>query len=103
MTTPASGEGIEVIGRHNPLQWLLYFTQLTVEVDGEPQRGPWRRQRFIAAPAGQHRVNAFFRYLTMARACEAVLDIQVSPGQVARLEYRAPIFVTSKGKLRVVT
>lgn len=102
MTTPAAGEGIEVIGRHNPLQWLLYFTQLTVEVDGQAQRGRWRRPRFAAVPPGQHRVNVYFRYLTMARACEAVLDIQVSPGQVAKLEYRAPIFVTAKGKLRVV-
>ncbi len=99
MTTPAAGEGIEVIGRHNPMQWLLYFTQLTVEVDGQPHRGPWRQPRFIAVPPGQHRVNVFFRYLTSARTCEAVLDIQVAPGRVARLEYRAPFFMTSKGKL----
>jgi hypothetical protein len=103
MTTPAAGEGIEVIGRHNPMQWLLYFTKLTVEVDGQAQPGPWRQQRFVAVPPGQHRVNVFFRYLTAARACEAVLDVQVSPGQVTRLQYRAPIFVTSKGKLRLVS
>lgn len=103
MTAMAPGEGIEIIGRHNPLAWLLYFTKLTVEVDGQPEPGPWRRQRFIAVPPGPHRVNVFFKYFVKARCCEAGLDVQVAPGQVTKLEYRAPQLVTSPGKLKIVT
>jgi hypothetical protein len=102
MTTPAPGEGIEIIGRHNPLQWLLYFTKLTVEVDGQPQPGPWRKQRFIAVSPGEHRVNVFFKYLAKARCCEAETVVQVAPGQTTRLQYRAPQLMTSPGKLTAV-
>jgi len=102
MTTPAAGEGIEIIGRHNPLAWLLYFTKLTVEVDGQPEPGPWRRQRYFAVPSGQHRVNVFFKYLAKARCCEASTDVQVAPGQVTKLEYRAPQLMTSPGKLNIL-
>ena len=103
MTTPASGEGIEITGRHNPLAWLLYFTKLTVEVDGQPRRGPWRRPRFMAVPPGEHKVNVYFKYLAKARCCEAGTVVQVSPEQTTRLEYRAPQLMTSPGKLNAVT
>jgi hypothetical protein len=105
MTTPAPGEGIEgieIIGRHNPLAWLLYFTKLTIEVDGQPQQGPWRRQRFIAVPPGEHTVKVFFKYLAKARCCEAGTVVQVAPGHVTGLEYRAPQLMTSPGKLKAV-
>jgi hypothetical protein len=102
MTTPAPGEGIEIIGRHSPLAWLLYFTRLTVEVDDQPQRGPWRQARFIAVPPGEHNVKVFFKYLAKVRCCEAGTVVQVAPGQVTRLEYRAPRLMTSPGKLKVV-
>jgi hypothetical protein len=102
MTTPAPGEGIEIIGRHNPLQWLLYFTKLTVEVDGQPEQGPWRRRRVIAVPPGEHRVSVYFKYLGKPRCCAAETVVQVAPEQVTRLEYRAPQLMTSPGKLKTV-
>jgi hypothetical protein len=103
MTTPAPAEGIEVTGRHNPLAWLLYFIKLTVEVDGQAEQGSWRLQRFTAVTPGEHTVKVFFKYFTKARCCEAGTVVQVEPGQVIRLDYRAPQLMTSPGKLKVVT
>lgn len=102
MVALAPAEGIEICGRHNPLAWHLYFTRLTVEVDGQPQQGPWRQQRFVAAPPGDHGVKVFFRYLAKRRCGEAGAAVQVAPGQVARLEYHAPRLTTSPGKLTIV-
>jgi hypothetical protein len=101
MTTPAPGQGIEVTGRHSALQWILYFIQLTVEVDGRPEAGPWGRPRFIALPAGDHTVSVYFKYLWKPRCCEAVAVVQVAPGQVTRVTYDAPLFMTSRGSLFV--
>jgi hypothetical protein len=101
MTTPESSEGIEVTGRHNALAFFLYLIPLTVEVDGEAHPGPWGRQRFIAAPPGQHAVSVYFPYLWQRRCCEAKGTVQVAPGQVSKVTYDAPIFMFSPGKLSV--
>jgi hypothetical protein len=100
MTSPVSGEGIEVTGRHNPLAWILYLVPLEVEIDGQAQSGSWGT-RFTAVPPGQHQVSVYFPYLFRRRCCEGSATVTVSPGQVARVGYRAPLFVFSPGKLKV--
>jgi hypothetical protein len=100
MTSTATGEGIEVTGRHNPLAWILYLLPLKVEVDGQVESGPWGT-RFIAVPPGQHQVSVFFPYLFNARTCEGSASVTVNPGQVTRVSYRAPIFIFSSGKIKV--
>jgi hypothetical protein len=102
MTTPASGEGIEIIGRHKLFEWPLQLTKLTVEVDGQPYQGQWGHPRFLAAPPGEHRVKVFFRYFGTVRG-ETETVVQVAPGQVTRLEYRTPVIVVAApGELKTV-
>jgi hypothetical protein len=100
MTSPSSGEGIEVTGRHNPLAWILLLVPLKVEVDGQQESGSWG-SRFIAVPPGEHRVSVYFPYLFMPRCCEGSASVTVSPGQVAKVDYKAPLFMFSPGKLTV--
>jgi hypothetical protein len=100
MTNPGSGEGVEVTGRHNPLAWILFLVPLKVEVDGQAESGSWG-SRFIAVPPGQHRVSVYFPYLFRPRCCEGSASVTVSPGQVTRVDYRAPLFMFSPGKLTV--
>jgi hypothetical protein len=92
--------GISVQGSHNPMQVVLYFVGLTVEVDGVAQSGKWR-SRFIPLTPGSHQVNVFFRYLFKQRCCEAGATVQVADDQTVTLEYRAPQLMTSPGRLTV--
>lgn len=92
--------GISVQGRHNPMQVVLYFVGLTVEVDGEARSGSWR-SRFIPLAPGSHQVNVYFRYFK-PRCCEAGITVQVAGDQTVALEYRAPQLMTSPGRLTVV-
>jgi hypothetical protein len=100
MTSPVSGEGIEVTGRHNPLAWILYLVPLKVEVDGRAESGSWGA-RFITAAPGQHQVSVYFPYLFRPRCCEGSASVTVSPGQVSKVDYRAPMLMFSPGKLKV--
>lgn len=100
MTSSGSGEGVEVTGRHNPLALFLYLVPLKVEVDGQAESGSWGA-RFIAVPPGQHQVTVYFPYLFKPRCCEGSASVTVSPGQVTRVGYRAPMFMFSPGKLEV--
>jgi hypothetical protein len=92
--------GITVSGHHSPMNWILVFTKLTVEVDGQPFVGSWRK-RFIPTEPGEHRVSVFFTYIGQPRCAEASARATVPDGGIAALAYRAPNILTSPGRLEV--
>ena len=83
------------------MQFFLRFTALTVEVDGQAQKGAWS-SRFVPLTPGSHRVDVYFRYLFKARCCEAGTTVELREGQVVELEYQAPQLMTSPGRLTAV-
>ncbi|MDQ3879169.1 MAG: hypothetical protein M3290_12600, partial [Actinomycetota bacterium] len=54
--------GITVKTGFNFLQFILFFFQPTVVIDGNAQKVKWGEQ-FYPTTAGQHTVAVFFRYL----------------------------------------
>ena len=92
--------GITVSGHHSPMAWILVFTKLTVEIDGEPFVGSWRKH-FIPTPSGPHQVSVFFRYIGQPRCAEASVSVVVPEEGIAALAYRAPNLMTSPGRLEV--
>jgi hypothetical protein len=84
------------------LAWLLYFTKLTIEVDGIPSIGSWGR-RELALDPGDHEVRVFFRYLWRPRCGEAAVRVQLSPEEKQAVSYRAPWLMTGAGKLQLVS
>jgi hypothetical protein len=99
MTIPAQGEGIEIEGRHRFFKFPLQFIKLIAEVDGQQQRVQWDQPHFIAEPPGEHRVKVFISYFGRVRAATEMV-VQVGPGQIAKLEYWAPMVAT--GELKTV-
>jgi hypothetical protein len=102
--TPADGAGtstgITVSAHHSPMAWTLHFTRLTVEVDGEPSTGSWRK-RFIPTGPGEHRVVVYFGYVGMPRCGEASVTVEVPSGGAVALAFRAPNLMTAPGRLEV--
>jgi hypothetical protein len=95
-----SPTGISVSAHHSPMAWTLIFTKLTVEIDGQPFVGRWRR-RFVPTTPGEHRVDVHFRYVGVPRGGEGSVTVEVPTGGVVRLAYRAPNLVTSPGRLEI--
>ncbi len=94
--------GITISGHHSPMNWILVFTKLTVEIDGNPVIGSWRKH-FIPTDPGEHHVNVFFKYIGQPRCAEASVDIEVEEGETVGLAYRAPNLMTAAGRLEVRT
>ena len=90
--------GITVAGHFSPMMWSLLFTKLTVEIDGEPHRGRWRR-RFLATGPGEHRVDVSFAYVGNPRCGPASLVVRVPEGTTVALAYKAPNLPTAPGRL----
>jgi hypothetical protein len=91
---------IELTARHNPLAWLLYFTKLTVSVDGQPSTFRWGRSEIPVMP-GTHTVDVSFRYMGAQRG-PASISVPVAEGTPARLRYTMPPWMYAKGRLEVV-
>jgi hypothetical protein len=95
------GEGIAVNTQFFPLAWLLFFFKPKIAVDGQemPVAG-WGRTVLPARP-GQHQVHVHVPYFLPSRMGPADATADVRPGQVAELEYKAPMWAFSAGSLGV--
>ncbi len=98
MTTPPGQATLLVNATHSPLAWLLYFTKLTVEVDGDARPGRWG-ERSVSVTPGPHEVKVYFTYLMKARTGEAAVSVVASQGSPASVRYKAPRLMTSAGRI----
>ena len=98
---PPSGTGVEVTAKFFFLAWILYFITPTIEVDGPPYRRKWGTHSFDLAP-GHHRVEVSFPYLFGKRMGANSIELDLAPGQIRRIRYRAPFLVFMKGRIQEV-
>ncbi len=80
---------------------MLFFFKPKIAVDGQemPVAG-WGRTVLPARP-GQHQVHVHVPYFLPSRMGPADATADVRPGQVAELEYKAPMWAFSAGSLGV--
>jgi hypothetical protein len=96
-----TGDGIVVNTQFFPLAWVLFFVKPKIAVDGqETQASGWGRTHLPARP-GQHHVHVHVPYFLPPKLGPADATVDVRPGQVAELEYKAPMWAFSAGSLGV--
>lgn len=95
------GEGIVVNTQFFPLAWVLFFVRPKIALDGQeiPVSG-WGRTHLPARP-GQHHLHVHVPYFLPPKMGPADATADVRPGQVAELEYKAPMWAFSAGSLGV--
>jgi hypothetical protein len=90
-------EGIAVTTRFFPLSFMLALFKPKVVVDGyETPAGSWGRIVVPARP-GPHHVHVHVPYLW--RLGGADTSVEVYPGRMVELEYKAPVAAFSAGSL----
>jgi hypothetical protein len=84
-----------------PLSWFLFFVKPKIAVDGqEIQAQSWGRTHVPARP-GQHHVHVHVPYFLPPKMGPAETTVDVRPGQLTELEYKAPLWAFSAGALGV--
>lgn len=81
---------------HPAMQFLLKATGPKIEINGTPQNVRWGPAPFDL-PAGNHNVKVCTRY--MGEFGPAYMPVQVMPGQVTTVYYRAPATIGMKGAI----
>ena len=96
-----AGEGIAVTTQFFPLAWFLFFFKPKISVDGQerPVAG-WGRTVLPARP-GQHQVSVHVPYFLPPKLGPADTTADVRPGQLAELQYKAPLWSFSAGSLGI--
>jgi hypothetical protein len=99
MSTTPGTTGIEITAKHSVLAWILIFFKPTFVVDGNASQQAWKTPTFVPTAPGQHQVQVHFAYLFLKTAGKAVTTVNVNPGEVVKVSYKAPWIVFLGGKI----
>ncbi|MDW3217184.1 MAG: hypothetical protein R8F63_01115 [Acidimicrobiales bacterium] len=85
--------------KHNPLSIFLYMTKINLTIDGVEERIGWGSETRTLEP-GSHQVDVSFQYFGRAVG-KSSTTLDLADGSETTLSYKAPILVTSSGKVTV--
>lgn len=93
--------GIEITASFMVLAFILNFFKPVFIIDGMQTKGRWKSPTFFPTAPGQHQVQVHFPYMFIKEAGKANAQVNVQPGQVVRIGYKAPWLIFLAGKLTV--
>ncbi len=95
---PGGQTGIQVKTKFFFLAFLLYFFKPSLHLDGGPPvPRPWG-DTFIPTGPGRHVVRCYVPYLFLPTMGDSSIEVDVPPGAVVPVTWRAPLVVFSSGK-----
>jgi hypothetical protein len=100
LPNPEGQTGIRVTASFMPLMWILYIIKPHIGVNGSDVVGAWKQPMFFPTGPGQHNVMAYFPYFFPKQAGKGTIAVNVAPGQVVDVTYRAPWLVFLPGKMK---
>ena len=97
---PQQGGGLHLRAGFFPLAFILYLFPPKCSIDGSPEFGIKWGDNHLPVPAGRHHVRVWFPYLFISQCgpAETLIDV---PESGMPLQYKAPWFVFSKGKMLI--
>ena len=97
---PPTG-AIEVTTSFFFMAFLLSFFATTIHIDqSAPIKHPWGTRTYPVAP-GRHSVRVYCTYLFYPTMGDGTIAVDVAPGQVVRVTWRAPWLVFLTGSFSV--
>jgi hypothetical protein len=97
MSGPDGEIGIRVQVKFFPLAFLLFFFKPRLCLDGgQPATVKWG-DTFLPAAPGRHSVRCYVPYLYLRHMGDSTIEVDVPPGGVVNVRWRAPLLVFLKG------
>ena len=102
MTNQSEQAAIEVKPTYFFMAFLLALCKPRIQLDGgPPEQYTWGEEHRFPVTPGRHSVRVFFKYLMVPECAANDIEVDVPPGQVVTVTYKAPLIVTLKGKMAV--
>ncbi len=90
--------GFEVNLYYSPLAFLYALGSVYVVINGTVMQAIWGTQFYPAVP-GRYNITCYTHYFITPQAGKNSVDIDLYPGQVVRVKWRAPAAVFMKGPM----
>jgi hypothetical protein len=90
--------GIRVITRFTPVAFLLYLCTPRLHLDGGPAVPLKWGVTDIPVSPGRHQVRCYFPYLFYKAVGDSSIIVDVAPGQLVTVRWKAPWLVFLSGK-----
>ncbi len=95
-----SSTSIEITPKHSIVNYTWAFFKPKVTIGGNTTKYEWGKPAAISVAPRQQQVQVHFSTLFVRRAGKASITIDVQPGAVTRLTYKAPfLFSFFSGKI----
>ncbi|MCW3054656.1 MAG: hypothetical protein JWN14_3826 [Chthonomonadales bacterium] len=98
-TAPPAYTGFEVKLEYSPLAFIYGLFPVFVVINGTTIPAQWGTQFYPAVP-GRYHLACYMNYLITKQAGINVVAVDLSPGQVIRVTWKAPHVVFMKGPMR---
>jgi hypothetical protein len=98
MGSPAAPTGILVRTKFFPLSFLLFFFKPRVCLDGGPPDKRTWGETFLSVAPGRHAVRCYVPYLYLRHMGDSTIEVDVAPGTVVAVQWRAPLLVLLAGR-----
>lgn len=95
---PGDQAAIAITSKYHWMTFTFAILKPKFTINGHQVPGYWGRA-VVPIPPGQHHVQVHVPYFLPPRIGPAEVTVPVQPGQVAEVEYRAPVWQFSKGSL----
>ena len=90
---------LTITTKHSPFSIFLYMTKINLTIDGTTEEVGWGAQTRTLEP-GSHQVDVSFQYFGRAMG-KSSTTLDLAEGSESTLSYKAPMMVTSAGKVTV--
>jgi hypothetical protein len=90
--------GIRVITKFSPLAFLLFLCTPRIHLDGGPAVPRKWGVTDIPVSPGHHQLRCYFPYLFYRAVGDSSTELDVAPGQLVTLRWKAPWLVFFRGK-----
>jgi len=92
--------GIEIQLRFFMLSFFLFLCKPVITINGAVYRKSWGTH-FIELPPGRYVVKVHFHYLFWHECGANAVEARVDAGNVTRVSYYMPSWMTAKGVMKV--
>ncbi len=96
---PVPQMGFEVKLEYSPLAFLYALGSVYVSINGTVMKAKWGTQFYPAVP-GRYNISCYTHYFITPKAGLNSLEVDLYPGQVVRVTWRAPFLVFMKGPMQ---
>jgi len=95
-------QGVVLLLEYNTMKYLSWDVKPSVVINNRVFQRKWGAHEIDLDP-GEYIVEIYFSYMGIAQCGKKSISFELKNNEVKRIEYKAPLIVSDKGKISIKT